>query len=347
MTTQRSLVLILMTLVGTSTLGVSQGAVNAFVPDADTRCINGNRDYIWIKMLDLKASKQKGFLTQNSSLGVLINTTALGATNTGKSTDNEKIAFPSMAQADVKQDAKGSLVLPLQLGLVTQLSLNKAQDTRFAELDFEVKLLQKKDKTAWGSAISTLVSMANDLPLPPAPYTTGARYFSKYANAAISKSLETEKPEQQDLKGRTVLQFKPVGHKIAAGEKCSGWAQTGSYLIVDGAALGETEDQGFVDIGRLNDYCWLGEFDAGLSIKWTKKLANGCDKDGWKALGNAYIPIVVQAVDTDDMTQAGKSLLTGARFKADSTDVKDAMKRCQRYSMPEEEKECLPELSAK
>ena len=70
--------------------------------------------------------------------------------------------------------------------------------------------------------------------------------------------------------------------------------------------------------GRLNDYCWLGEFDAGLSIKWTKKLATGCVKDGWKALRNAYVPIVVQAVDSDDMTQAGKSLSTGARFKTNS-----------------------------
>jgi hypothetical protein len=344
MTFQRSSMVVL-AILATSLLSVGQGAVNAFVPDADTRCINGNRDYVWIRMLDLKATKQKGFLTQNSSLGVLINTTALGATGASKQNNSEKIAFPSMAQADVKQDAKGSLILPLQLGLVTQLSLNRAQDTRFAELDFEVKLLQKKDKTAWGSAISTLVSMANDLPLPPSPYTTGARYFSKYANAAIAKSLETEKPEQQDLKGRTVLQFKPVGHKIAAGEKCSGWAQTGSYLIIDGAGAGETEDQGFVDIGRLNDYCWLGEFDAGLSVKWTKKLAAGCDKDGWKALRNAYIPLVVQAVDSDDMTQAGKSLATGARFKGSSLDVANALKRCQKYSISGGENECLPTVT--
>jgi hypothetical protein len=347
MTIQKYLVLVPLIIFGTCCLAISQGAVNAFVPDADTRCINGNRDYIWIKMLDLKASKEKGFLTQNSSLGVLINTTALGATGGGKQNDNEKIAFPSMAQADVKHDAKGALILPLQLGLVTQLALNKTQDTRFAELDFEVKLLQKKDKTPWGSAISTLLSMANDLPLPPSPYTTGARYFSKYANAAISKSLETEKPEQQDLKGRTVLQFKPVGHKIAAGEKCAGWAQTGSYLIVDGAGPGETEDQGFVDIGRLNDYCWLGEFDAGLSVKWTKKLAVGCDKDGWKSLRNAYIPMVVQAIDNDDMTQAGKSLSAGERFNPSSFDVKNAVRRCGRYGIANDEKDCLPELTAK
>jgi len=222
------------------------------------------------------------------------------------------------------------------------LALN-AKDTKFAELDFEVKLLQKKEKTQWGSAISTLATLANDLPLPPSPYTTGARYFSKYANAAIAQSLATEKPDQQDLKGRTVLQFKPVSHKIATGEKCQGWAQTGSYLIVDGAEIGETEDLGFVDIGRLNDYCWLAEFDAGLSVKWTKKQASGCDKNGWKALSNAYIPIVVQAVDTDDMTQAGKSLSSGTRFKPHSQDVSLSLNRCQRFSSERvEEKDCLP-----
>lgn len=326
---------------------LAQGAVNAFVADEDTRCINPNRDYVWVRMIDLKATKSKGFLAKDSSLGVLISTTVSGATSvTGQKSqsDTEKLAFPSMAQADVRKDAAGTLILPLQLGLVTQLALS-SKDTKFSELDFEVKLLQKKEKTQWGSALSTLASLTNDLPLPTSPYTTGAKYFSKYANAAITKSLETEKPDQQDLKGRTVLQFKPANHKIAARETCSGWAQTGSYLIMDGATAGDNEAGGYVDIDRLNDYCFLGAYDSGFSVKWTKKLASGCDKDGWKSLANSYIPIVVQAIDVDDMTTAGKSLAFGEhRFKADSQDLSSSEKRCQRVGLPQDESACLPPL---
>src|SRR5579872_3557411 len=85
---------------------LAQGAVNAFVADEDTRCINPNRDYVWVRMIDLKATKSKGFLAKDSSLGVLISTTVSGATSTTSQhsqSDAEKLAFPSMAQADVRK----------------------------------------------------------------------------------------------------------------------------------------------------------------------------------------------------------------------------------------------------
>ena len=337
---QLARLLAMITLVAVAnSLVMAQGAVNAFIPDSDTRCINPNRDYVWVKMLDMRASKSKGFLAENSSLGVLITTTATGASGQNQ----DPIKFPSMAQADVKKDAKGALVLPLQLGLVTQLQL-KSDQTTFTEIDFDVKLLQKKAATQWGSAIQTLAALANDLPLPASPYTTGARYFSKYANAAVEKSLEVEKPDEADLKGRTVLQFKPSGsQKYTAGQRCAQWAQTGTYLILDGAGPGQTESDGFVDVGRLNDYCWLGEYDSGFSAKWTKRGADACDQKGWTALKNAYIPVLVLAVDTDDISGAsGKDIGTDPLAPPD---VQQSIGRCKKMGVLDASK-CLNNLSS-
>jgi len=312
---------------------VAQGAKNAFAPDAGSRCINSRRDYVWAKLGDLKTATQKGLLTKDASIGLVISTTVKA--NSG--TDTDPLTFPSIATGILGENGqvgnKAGFFIPIQLGLVNGFQLNTSS-ARFSEMDFEVKIIHEKKANAFGSAIKTLADLANDLPLPPSPYTTGARYFAKYANTAISNSLASPDVDKQPLSGRTVLQFASAATAIPAKQMCTnpGFSNTGTYAIIDSwdkTDGNQTEANGYVDIARLNDYCWIAEYDNGITMKWQKRLAAGCDSATF-TLRNNYIPIVISAIDMDDFGDGNalQSLEAGVTLPTLKPRIKDNLDRC-------------------
>ncbi len=322
---------------------LGQGARNAFAPDSGTRCINSRRDYVWAKLGDLQTATQKGILTKDASIAVVLSTTVKASSGT----DTDPLTFPTVATGTLgsngKVGDKGGFSVPIQLGLVNQFQLNNGTAARFSEMDFEIKLIHEKKANAFGTAVKTLADLANDLPLPPSPYTTGARYFAKYANTAIANSLQSPDIEKQPLSGRTVLQFGSSQSAIPAQQKCSNpaFANTGTYAVVDSwdtSDPSQTEANGYVDIGRLNDYCWIAEYVDAITMKWQKRLASGCDSVT-HTLKNNYIPIVISALDQDDIgdTNTLQSLENGAPL-SDKPRVQDTLDRCSKLHL----KPCLP-----
>jgi hypothetical protein len=322
---------------------LGQGAKNAFAPDSGSRCINSRRDYVWAKLGDMKTGTEKGLLTKDANIAVVLNTTVKASSGT----DTDPLTFPTVATgklaANGKVGDKSGFFIPIQLGLVNQFQLNNGSAARFSEMDFETKLIHEKKANAFGTAIKTLADLANDLPLPPSPYTTGARYFAKYANTAIANSLQSPDIDKQPLSGRTVLQFGSAQNAIPAKQTCSNpaFANTGTYAVVDSwdaTDPTQTEANGYVDIGRLNDYCWIAEYDDGITMKWQKRLAGGCDA-ATHTLKNNYIPIVISALDQDDIgdTNALQALETGTP-SSDKPRVQDALDRCSKLHL----KPCLP-----
>src|SRR6185437_11750982 len=89
------------------------------------------------------------------------------------------------------------------------------------------------------------------LPIPKSPYTAAASYLVNFANSAVKKDIDAQNEDDKAVSGTLQFNFSPTGD-------CSGdFEKTGIKAIV--YSDGDSTAAGYVDVGRINEYCFQAE----------------------------------------------------------------------------------------
>lgn len=244
----------------------SDGAVVVRIPDgAASRCINASTDQVWLSMRRVILEKKVRHLTNEKYAGVVVNTTISGDTGT----KTAKIAFPRMVEARIEDYAPGhGISIPVEFGLLEGFRLSHSF-AKYSNIDFDINVIKGLERNGWGKALNALVEITKKLPIPANPFTEGFQFFADYANSVVDASIQER--ETGNLKQSVIhLSFSPDGQC-----KKQAFESTGTIAIIFAAS--GTENDGFVDIGKINntEYCWAAEIRPAFSVKFGKRSKNG------------------------------------------------------------------------
>jgi len=294
------------------------GVIIRIDDSAPSRCIDGQKDTVWLTLRRLKTTKVKGWFTQNSGVGVLV--------NAGVRTDPvppKPISFPLMTDANFEDAAAGQVSLPVEYTLIESLQLvqkdGHGQSVRYSGLDIDLTLLNQNKATTWGKALQTLDQVAKKLPLPSNPVTQGATYLLDVANNAVSDAVQKQSPSDAYKTAALALNFDKAGQCSS-----SDFEKTGTLAVVMDAGA-----PGFIPVATVDSYCWTAKLKPAFILQAGKKTtaASSCktdaDHQAFAEVTNNYIGFVLSA-------EASTTNLAGPP----RSDIDAAEARCRANGLP-------------
>jgi hypothetical protein len=247
-------------------------------------CIKPGADRVWFTLRRLVTTQKKGWFKKDTSVAVIVKASVtsdpLPATGV--------LTFPLMANAKLDEVPKTTQVsVPIEYTVVSGLRL-KQTDATYVGMGADVTLINKQDRAALGNALDALaaVTAAGKLPIPASPYLTGVSYLARFATDAIDKDIKANN-DNQALAGSLSFNFDPKGE---CPEK-SDFEKSGTKAFV--FSEGDKAAPGYVDIARVDDYCWTADLTPAFVLKATPKAGNvDCKDPSYKAkfidVGNNY-----------------------------------------------------------
>jgi len=265
------------------------GIVFAAAPN--TTCVM-QTDNLWITVFSPIVSPYHDWLAQGRTGGFLVTPTIASQ---GKGTNS----FPQLQQVGImayKDNRR--VILPLLMTPIRRLDLDPDDDSQVIGIDLDVKYIEQKKTTTWGSALQTLSTLVTKLPIPPGPYSAAAQQVSSLTSSLVNNSLATENLESLPAKFHLSLN---IGTGTVPGQRCPAFAEMGTYAVVDPSpATNGAETGDYIDVYRTGDYCFYAENLGGqtVDVKWQTR--DHLDNDGKcvgkgdiHSLANNYVPMVV------------------------------------------------------
>ncbi|MCI0419555.1 MAG: hypothetical protein L0312_10085, partial [Acidobacteria bacterium] len=254
---------------------------------ASSRCVNLATDRVWLLLRRLVTNKEKGWFTDDRSVGVLVNTTLEGYTGS----KTEKRVFPRMVESRIEDYESGNGVsIPIEFGILNSFLLRNGPDT-YSSAEFDFAIVRKKKRTTWGHVLDALVSVTKKLPLPASPFTDGFGYFAEYANSAVERSIREESNAQNVIPQARIAQVFSLNGQCIQGDD---FARTGTLAVIQAAA--GSEDQGYVDIARHDRYNFKADAQPVFSLRFCIKNQNGQCPGNYRLVQNDYAAFFLNAV---------------------------------------------------
>ena len=290
------------------------------IPDGRERsCINGQTDQVWLTLRRMIVTRKGGWLKEDKTVAVFV-TASLPNTKTDK-----PIKFPLTSEARIQQYSKGQVSVPVEYALVQSFKLK--QDTAtYTGINIDMTVLNVQGRNKWGNALSSLAKFAQKLPIPPNPYSQGVNYVLDFANNALSDDLNAQEKDDKTKTSSLVLVFDPSGN-CDAGD----FEHTGTLAVLDEG--GVSDDPGYVNVGKTNEYCWKADLTPGFVLSAAgKDKDKACDdknyKPAWHSVANNYVGLFLNAIP-----------VTGKLGPEADAAREESIKRCEAHGI--DAKTCL------
>lgn len=229
---------------------------------------------------------------QSSWLG-LITDTELGVTMTttvsGSSGDETKSAsFAKVVKESVSQYKKGQISLAEEQSLLSKFDLTNGNNI-FSVVDLDVGIVRTKGKSVGAKILLGAVDATKSLSLPKDPFTSAYSVATSYVNSVFSPLLDEAAANKEATSAHITMNIDAA--------RCKGDDEfTGTKAIIFAAA--EAAKPGYVDINRLDEYCWNAELLPTVSLSVAPKTVGAtCDHaTGFLPLQNSYLSFYVNAI---------------------------------------------------
>jgi hypothetical protein len=210
-------------------------------------------------------------------------------TVSGSTGEETKIAsFAKVVKEGVSQYKKGQITLPEEQSLLSKFDLTNGQNV-FSVVDLDVGVVRTKGKSVGAKFLLGAVNATKSLSLPKNPFTSAYGVATSYVNGVISPLLEDAANAKEATSAHITMNIDAAG--------CKGDDEfTGTKAII--FAADDATKPGYVDINRLNDYCWSAELLPSISLNVATKPAGAtCDRaTGAQPLQNSYLSFYVNAI---------------------------------------------------
>lgn len=301
-----------------------QGAVPIRVESRHPVCINASTDRVWLTLRRVVTQKKSGWFTTDRGVGLVLSTTVMSekAVESGAATEQQKpLTFRLMTEGTISDYSTGQVSVPLEYGLVSGLTLTEDKVT-YTGLSVELTMLNSSRRNRWGVALQSLGEVADKLPIPASPYKAAATFLLDFANNAVKKDLDAQSDNDKLKSAALTLNFDPRGLCKEKAPDETDFEKTGTIAILQSHGQ---PGEGYVDIGKTDDYCWLATLKPVFALKAGKKIANSCSDASihFTEVTNDYVAFFLNA------EKAGKNL--GAE---DDEDVAAALDRCEENGWP-------------
>lgn len=272
----------------------NDGAVPLRIVDGpDSRCINPQKDMVWLTLRRVITEKRGSWLVENKSVATIfkaiVNSSAMPVT------------FPLAAEATLGPYAKGQVSVPIEYGVVSGLKLKQSNVT-YRGIQLEMTFLNLDKKTGWGTALQVLSEVAKKIPLPSTPLAQAGSYLLEFANSAVNKDVEKVASSDKATSASLALNFDPTGNCKAHAPDGTDFEQTGTIAVLYGSG----DATGFlVPVKQVNQFCWDAELKPAFVLKAAKKDAAACTdkthyKDLYRQVSNNYVGYFLNAVEVTD-----------------------------------------------
>lgn len=257
---------------------------------ASRRCINAATDKIYVNSRRIIVTKDKSWVKEDRTAGVLINTTLEGE----QSSTNSKVTFPRFFEHNLDPFEGGRVSIPFEEKLLNGYRLRDEKIT-FNSIVMDVAIVKKKKEGVFGSALKSLNEVTKKLPIPNNPFTDGFKMFAEFADSSVQKSIQDDNSDnvQGTLKsGKLSLSFSEDG-------TCTGdFERTGTIAMV--LDTGSSEN-GVIRVADVSAYCWRAAFRPAFELYFARRPDSGCNQTkntDYKTLLNPYVAFYVNAVAT-------------------------------------------------
>jgi hypothetical protein len=318
MKTRTIAALFIVLLSASAKLSAQSGGVAIRIDDrVASRCINGQKDRVWVVVRRVILEKTGNLFTEDSSVALIVR-----ATFRTDPAPAKQLRFPAIAEATLKDYSIGQVSIPIEYGVVEGMDL-KQQHITYAGFTLDLTVVNKRGKTGWGKALEALAEVANKLPLPPSPATEAGTYLLDFADKAIGNEVAAQDPQDAPRSASLVLEFDPSGQCAT-----SNFERTGTIAVLQATG---TKGSRYIDIDKTNEYCWDAEPRPSFVLKAASRRGKeSCDtrrKDatGWYQVSNDYVAFVISAV--------ASSRTLGP---PPEQDLSAAQRRCDWHGLPRE-----------
>lgn len=259
--------------------GQSDGAVILRIPDGTkTRCINPEKDRIWLTMRRAVLKKEKNWMVEDTSVAFILNTAVKTDPVLAK-----PLTFPLAAEATLKGYANGQISVPIEYSIVENLPLrrNDNSNIRIVGLSLEMTLLNIRGTTPLGGSLQALIEVTKKLPIPTDPVSLAASYLLDFANNALSKDIGRQPDEEKARTASISMNFSPTGQCGTTND----FEATGTKVILQSKGF---QGPNLIPIDSVNEYCWRAELTPAFVLKATK-IKDG--KDCSARLSTDFFPV--------------------------------------------------------
>lgn len=278
-------------------------------------CINASTDEVYLTVRGLVTEKRSQWFTSDKSVGVLMKTTV-------NAVSGSPVTFPLMSNVNISDYQRGQIFVPVEYGVVRGFPL-KQTGANYTNFSVDVTLVNKRGKNAWGKALDALVEVSQKAPIPNNPIASGAGYLLKFANSAVDKEIAAQDAKDKLTSASLNLNFDRTGQ--CKGRTASGgdWERMGTIAVVQ--STGEP-GAGFVDISRIDQYCFRADFVPAFDLKVAPKDSGlECTSPEFKpvyhSITNNYLGFYLNA-------QAASPTAGGVDSKR-----AEAIKRCEAHGV--------------
>jgi hypothetical protein len=274
------------------------------VPDSvPNDCIHGQKDAIWLTLRRVITTKERGWLAEDRSVGIAIQTLVRTQPQSPKA-----ISYPLLTAATLQGFTDGQVSIPVEYSIIDSLRLVQGP-VRYSGLQIDVTLINKKGRTKWGNALVALQEVTKKLPIPADPFIQSASYLLDFTNKAVSKDLADQDTGDKAKGAAISLNFDPSGQcRKGAGES---FEKTGTLAVVYAEG---TRGGGYVPIASVANYCWAADFLPAFALKAAKKPSTGkCDEPTgplqFQPVTNNYTAFVLNAQPLDKLYSTSSDLV--------------------------------------
>ena len=276
----------------------STGKIIVRIDDgALSRCINSSTDSLSLHLRRTIIEKQKKIFTEDKSVALTLNTVISGSNS---SSAPQKVNFPRMYTAQLEGYSKGTVSVPVEIKLFEGFPLTDSTGNTFSSTEIEFSVMALKSKNKLGIALSTLVDITKNLPIPLNPFSEGFKYFSDYANKVVETSINEDNNLAAIAKqGNIALSFSSNG--VCSGDQ----EQTGTIAVVTGE--NGKESDGIIDINK--EYCWHAELRPMFNLYFQKRSTDGACSDDfgkYSRVNNPYFGFYLNAVNDPKRTKSNE-----------------------------------------
>jgi hypothetical protein len=261
--------------------------------------------------------KGSSWFKTDKSAGVVITTRAEGLTGSGQ----KHLEFPHMEEVKITEYRDGSVILPLNFGVVKGLKL-KDGDHTVDSLAFDFTVVKKRGNTGFAKGLNAILALSREVPFPISPFGVDLKTLGGLATTVVSEVAKDDESTAMLRDGKITLNFSPAGD-------CSSqeFEQTGVIAVVRAG-----EGKHMVDISRLAEYTWRYKITPAFSLEYCSVQQTDKKCTEYTAIRNQHYGFLLIAVSDVPPKQIA---LTPNRLAIVMEDTQGVMPALSREKIPE------------
>ena len=300
----------------------SGGRIVRIQDGTNSRCIDPSTDSLWLSIRRVITQRDTGWFSDDTSTVILAKAAVIAHPDPGK-----PIVYPLMSEVGVAAYDEGQVSLPVEYGVVDRLELNQI-DHQYTGLSVELTLLNIRDRTPLGNALSALRTVASKLPASPVGQAAG--YLIDFANSAVDRDVEDHDADDKAVSATLRLSFAPNGQ--CAGDGSDAFESTGTIAVIQSTGI---PGDGLVPVGDAGGrYCWRANTVYTFDLEAAPERGGvPCDDPSYeyRPVTNDYVGFILNAMPAnfDRLSASGQRPYAA-----------EAYARCDAHRIPGDE--CLP-----